>query len=512
MATALLAPLGNYGGPTQTMPPLPGSPVIDAGSNALVPEGVTTDQRGPGFPRIVNGVVDIGAFESQGFTLAVVSGDGQSAQAATAFANPLIVVLMDGDEPVPGASVTFTVEAGQASFNGSMTASATTDASGQASILGLTAGTRTGSIIVEAQTTGGATQPVSFTLSSYAGPVASYSFAPVGTDNAPGQSFDLTVTPIDAFGNLFPIFPSSNTILAFTSSDSHARLPGPFTVAQFQDMEGENGSVTFTGVQFGSSGVQTIDVTQDGVPPTAPTPLIVNVENFSPVGVTASISVPGLSPEANPPLVVVGHGFTISGSFQDPFDHGGHTVTLTVGPNDPIAVSPHTLSLAADVDTFSVFCAFNVAIPNIASVLQGITVTVTDAEGSSGSAPALRIYVENEMVQAVPSAKVLSVPPGTTRGSIVFSPGGTASLQTNGRDNSYVVVANDPTPSPVPTLVTTTYDVRGVNLSEKDVLTLTLPYFGGSASQVTVFVFNPVTGAQEVLIVPTGPTTPSPWY
>ena len=48
-----LAPLGFYGGPTmpdgnqiQTMPPLPSSPAIDAGSNGLIPNGITTDQRG----------------------------------------------------------------------------------------------------------------------------------------------------------------------------------------------------------------------------------------------------------------------------------------------------------------------------------------------------------------------------------------------------------------------------------------------------------------------------------
>ena len=55
---------------------LPGSPAIDAGNNALIPAGVTTDQRG--LPRIVNGIVDIGAFESSGFTIAVTSGSGQS--------------------------------------------------------------------------------------------------------------------------------------------------------------------------------------------------------------------------------------------------------------------------------------------------------------------------------------------------------------------------------------------------------------------------------------------------
>jgi hypothetical protein len=58
-----LSPLANNGGPTLTMALLPGSPAIDTGSNALVPTGVNYDQRGPGYPRISNSTVDIGAFE-----------------------------------------------------------------------------------------------------------------------------------------------------------------------------------------------------------------------------------------------------------------------------------------------------------------------------------------------------------------------------------------------------------------------------------------------------------------
>jgi hypothetical protein len=61
----LLGPLENNGGPTQTIALLPGSLGIDAGSNALVPVGVTTDQRGAGFDRIINGTVDMGAYEFQ---------------------------------------------------------------------------------------------------------------------------------------------------------------------------------------------------------------------------------------------------------------------------------------------------------------------------------------------------------------------------------------------------------------------------------------------------------------
>jgi len=61
----LLGPLANYGGPTRTMAPLPGSPLVGAGSDALIPSGVTTDQRGGSFARSSGGTVDIGSVESQ---------------------------------------------------------------------------------------------------------------------------------------------------------------------------------------------------------------------------------------------------------------------------------------------------------------------------------------------------------------------------------------------------------------------------------------------------------------
>ena len=63
-----LGTLASNGGPTQTIALLAGSPAIDAGSNALAVDAhgnpLLNDQRGTGFPRIVNGTVDIGAFEA----------------------------------------------------------------------------------------------------------------------------------------------------------------------------------------------------------------------------------------------------------------------------------------------------------------------------------------------------------------------------------------------------------------------------------------------------------------
>ncbi len=54
--------LADNGGATQTIALLPGSPAIDAGSNDLIPPGVTTDQRLLRL-RIVGGVVDIGRLQ-----------------------------------------------------------------------------------------------------------------------------------------------------------------------------------------------------------------------------------------------------------------------------------------------------------------------------------------------------------------------------------------------------------------------------------------------------------------
>lgn len=62
MDDPLLLPLANNGGWTQTHALAPGSPAIDAGSNA---PGLTSDQRGEPFVRVAGNAPDIGAFELQ---------------------------------------------------------------------------------------------------------------------------------------------------------------------------------------------------------------------------------------------------------------------------------------------------------------------------------------------------------------------------------------------------------------------------------------------------------------
>lgn len=142
---ALLAALGNYGGPTQTHALLPGSPAIDAANNcvtdvthcgdASIPQ-LENDQRG--FLRQVGAAVDIGAFESRGFTISITSGTPQSAPFNTAFGAPLIATVSSAfSEPVNGGQVTFTAPptGASATFTGGVsTISVAINASGQASV------------------------------------------------------------------------------------------------------------------------------------------------------------------------------------------------------------------------------------------------------------------------------------------------------------------------------------------------------------------------------------------
>ncbi len=75
----LLGPLQDNGGPTFTHALLSGSPAIDAGDPAFVgpPD---FDQRGSGFPRVQNGRIDIGAFESAAPTATMTTADSATVQ------------------------------------------------------------------------------------------------------------------------------------------------------------------------------------------------------------------------------------------------------------------------------------------------------------------------------------------------------------------------------------------------------------------------------------------------
>ncbi len=106
-----LGPLGNNGGPTQTLVPLPGSPAVCAGLQSNISSGVTTDQRGdPNTNASYTGYsagspcVDAGAVQTN-YALSFTSPVSNVLQGAAMSPAPA-VTLDESGTPFTGGSVT----------------------------------------------------------------------------------------------------------------------------------------------------------------------------------------------------------------------------------------------------------------------------------------------------------------------------------------------------------------------------------------------------------------------
>jgi hypothetical protein len=173
----LLAPLASNGGSTQTHALLPGSAALNAGTSTGVP---ATDQRG--IARV--GAVDIGAYESRGFTITPTSGTPQSAVRNTAFGNPLVATVSSAfGEQVNGGVITFTAPGTGASTT--VPTQTATIASGVASVTE-TANNTVGTYSIIASANGIAT-PANFSLTNT-------NTRPVVTNVSKGGTEDTTVS------------------------------------------------------------------------------------------------------------------------------------------------------------------------------------------------------------------------------------------------------------------------------------------------------------------------------
>jgi predicted outer membrane repeat protein len=223
----LLAPLQTNGGTLMTLALLPGSRAIDAGSNALAVDAnsnpLITDERD--VARIVNGFVDIGAFESRNFTIAVSSGNGQRTTVTTRFLNPLVVTVTSpyGD-PVAGGMVAFAAPSSGPgatfSFGGSNLASKTIDPAGQAATA-VIANTVAGDYAVEAVARG-ASFPAGFSLTNTPYVASSFVVSGYPSSTTAGVVHTVVVTAKDQFGNIATGYTG---IVHFTSTDPQAVLP-----------------------------------------------------------------------------------------------------------------------------------------------------------------------------------------------------------------------------------------------------------------------------------------------
>ena len=179
--------------------------------------------------------------------IALKAGNDQSATVGTAVASAPSVIVSDAhNNPVSGVSVSFAVTGG----GGSTTdASATTDASGIATVGSWTLGTSAGANTLTATSTGLDGSPVTFTATGLAGPASQYLVSSDNYGPPAGSDVNISAQLADAYGN--PVA-TAGKVVTWTKSDGHG---------SFADATSETNT----------SGLATVELTTQTVAGTATT-------------------------------------------------------------------------------------------------------------------------------------------------------------------------------------------------------------------------------------------------
>ncbi len=292
----------------------------------------------------------------------VYSGSGQTANAGTAFANPLQATVTDaGGNALRGISVTFTAPSGTSAggtfAGGSNTATVTTDSNGHATAPQFTANGTSGTYIVVARVQG-VTSTANFQLTNATGPCPSCGTITVGNATV-GQNLETSITV-----TLNPPAPASGLYLSYSSSDPTKLLVGSSsttagTGSVVPSSSGNPnipaGTTTFSiEVQaLASSGTATVSVSASGYVTG------VGTITFAPSGfVIAGTNGVGGSFSAyegsSTTLTVYSGPLSSSGAFtQDQDVRGGYSVSVPVTSSNTSVgtVSPSSVSFTGGVSS-----------------------------------------------------------------------------------------------------------------------------------------------------------------
>ncbi|MBD2757433.1 putative Ig domain-containing protein [Spirosoma validum] len=413
---ALLAPLGNYGGPRQTHALLPGSPAINIGTTVGAP---ATDDRG--ISRV--GLPDAGSFESRGFTTALSSGNNQSATVNTAFASPLVVTVSSANsEPVAGGVVTFTGPGSGASIN---------PASGTASI-----GTTTASRVITANATAG-------------GP---YSVTANANGATPNQTFNLTNTS------------AAPTIAGFTTLDNTVCVGSPISfTATVGNVTGSynftvtNGTSTTTGTSANTAFSQNLTASGSG---SQTFTLTIN-DNSQSASATTNVTVNSLPTAGltnNGPLscTLTSVTLTATGGNSYSFANGSGTVLTGSGATRSVTTAG-TYSVSVANASGCVSTTSSTVISNTATVSVTNPTTTTATQGtafsqtfsaSGGVTPRSFSLASGSLPTGLnlSTSGTLSGTP-TQSGSFAITVRATDANGCSGVSATYTLVVTDPTPT-----------------------------------------------------------------
>jgi len=345
----LVGPLGDYGGSIRTLPLLPGSPALDAGTTAVgLP---ATDQRG--LARV--GAPDVGAFESRGFVLSAASGGAQAAYVNTAFANPLVVQVTANapTEPVEGGQVVFSAPGSGASAALAAPTTVTLGSDGLAQT-SATANASAGSYNVAAAS-GALATAFALTNKAAAGVVANPTSGLVTTEAGGTASFTVVLNSEPGALVTVPVA-STNTAEGTVSAATLTFTPANWNVPQ---------TVTVTGVD---------DALADG-------PVAYGIT----VGPSSSSDAYYVRPQQTVAATNANNDFTLGGTVTGL--SGAGLVLQNNGGGDLSVASAGSFTFAAPVVQGSAYSV------TVRTQPPGQTCTVSQSSGTVGMAPVTNVQV-----------------------------------------------------------------------------------------------------------------------
>jgi hypothetical protein len=474
-ADPMLAPLGNYGGPVQTMLPLPGSAAICAGSAALLPPGLTTDQRG--FLRTTSysidgtqtACVDVGAvqtdYQSVQFTNVPGSGSYNGA-VGIAISPPPVVSLTENNQSIGGVPITLLFSGASSTATGLGPA---TTASGMGAsfnnLIITTAGNNTLSVNLPITGVGANIQPAALTASAAIDimeQAQTITFGPL-----PNHPFGTTAFNVSATA-------SSGLAVTFASTTATVCI------------------ISGSTVNLVSAGTCTIQATQAG-----------NTTFAAATPVSASFTVTMIAPTISFTVPNQSFGtaaFTVSASSNST---GGFTYTVTSGP---AIVSGSTLTVTG-TGTVTLQAAEAADVNYTAGIkIASFTVAPTGLQVTANNA--IRLY---GAVNPMFTGTVLGA-----KSSDMFSESFTTTATSTSPVGSYVIVptASGPnvgdytvttadgalTVTQAPTTTGITASSPSVNANQADTLTVTVLSTTSGTPTGSVTFFDNGTALQTVTL------------
>jgi Bacterial Ig-like domain (group 3) len=412
----LLAPLGNYGGTTETMALLPGSPAL--GKGAAI-SGITTDQRGE---PLDSPQPDIGAFQSQGFTLTAVAGSNpQSVAAGDNFANPLAVTVVAKDslEPVAGGVITFTATPASngASVNLSGT-TATIGSNGVAQVTGM-ANSTTGSYSVAASSAGVAT-PFEFSLTNIVG----LSFSGLTNHSISYGTASATFSGALAEGSDIPVGEDVSVTFNGVTRQAVIAANGAFSTT-FTNTAGLGvaGSPYVVGYAYTSDGTFPSASSSSSLTVNKATPAVTVIDNggtynANPFPATATVTGAGGSP-----------GSSLEGiSLSLTYYLGSGTSGASLGSTPPI--SPGTYTVVANFPGSADYLAVQSAPVTFAISSPTATIALATSGGSAVYGQSVTFVATVSAASTTPTGTVTFFDGATSLGTVSLNAAGQASLTT----------------------------------------------------------------------------------